>query len=118
MNDETILESIKELLGSSIDYTAYNKDLVILINGTLSILKQVGIGSDEFKITEDTGTWEEFLGNDSRLEMAKTYVYLKTKLIFDPPLSSTVIECYKESIREIEWRLGILVDEQYEQGGD
>ena len=49
--------------------------------------------------------------------MAKTYVYLKTKLIFDPPLSSTVIECYKESIREIEWRLGILADEQDKQGG-
>ena len=118
MNDEKILDSIKELMGSSIDYTAYNKDLVILINSTLSVLKQVGIGSMTFRITEDSGTWQEFLGDDSRLEMAKTYVYLKTKLIFDPPLSSTVIECYKESIREIEWRLGILADEQYEQGGD
>ena len=107
----SILDSIKKLLGMSPDYTPFDPDLIILINMALNTLTQIGVGpSSGFKIVTNGETWNDFIGNDPRLESVKTYVFLKVKIVFDPPQSSVVLNCYKEQIQELEWRLNIQVD--------
>ena len=72
------------------------------------ILSQLGVGpSSSFKIEDDSAIWSEYIDEDSDLEAVKTYIYLKVKLLFDPPLSSSVIEVMKQSIAELEWRLNV-----------
>lgn len=109
---DSILTSIKKLLGITKDDTHFDQDVIIHINSVLFILRQAGVGSDKpFSIKSDEETWSDFLGDDlEELEAVKTYVYMKVKLIFDPPLSSSVIEVMKEFIREFEWRLNVEGD--------
>ena len=106
--DDSILISIKKLLGVSKDYTIFDSDIIMHINSVFMILSQLGIGSSSgFKIEDDSTTWSEYIDEDSDLEAVKTYIYLKVKLLFDPPLSSSVIEVTKQSIAELEWRLNV-----------
>ena len=102
----SILESIKKLIGLDSDYTQFDQDIIMHINTVFSILRQIGVGPKEgFKITSDTETWDSFLGEDSELyEAVKTYMYLKVRMLFDPPTGS-VQTAVQESIRELEWRL-------------
>lgn len=104
---ESILESIKKLLGPSGSYAFFDPDIIIHINTALARLIQLGVGPPGgFRITEDGyETWEQFMGNDPRLEPAKTLVYLKVKKVFDPTLSSAVKQAFDEAIAEIEWTL-------------
>lgn len=103
---EGILESIKKLLGPSGSYEFFDPDLVIHINTALARLVQLGVGPPGgFRITSETETWEQFMGNDPRLEPAKTLVYLKVKKVFDPTLSASVKQAFDEAIAEIEWTL-------------
>ena len=75
------------------------------------ILNQLGVGPKSgFSINDKSSTWYEFIPEGSNLEAVKTYVHLKVKLMFDPPLSSTVIEAIKSQINELEWRLNVSVD--------
>lgn len=108
---KSILNSTKKLLGMEPDYSAFDKDLIPLINMALSILTQIGVGPvTGFKIFSEDQTWEEFIGTDPRLESVKTYVFLKTKIVFDPPQSSSVLSCYEKQIKELEWRINVQVD--------
>lgn len=104
---EGILASIKKLLGPSGSYEFFDTDLVIHINTALARLVQLGVGPPGgFKIDAKGGhTWEQFMGNDPRLEPAKTLVYLKVKKVFDPTLSASVKQAFDEAIAEIEWTL-------------
>ena len=103
---ESILTSIKKLLGISEDYTQFDQDLVMHINSALMVLNQLGIGPADGLFIEDSGTyWEDLLEGETNLELVKSYVYLKVKLLFDPPLSSAVIESTNRMISEFEWRL-------------
>lgn len=104
---ESILESIKKLLGPSGSYEFFDPDIVIHINTALARLVQLGVGPPGgFRIDDSGGhTWEQFMGNDPRLEPAKTLVYLKVKKVFDPTLSSAVKQAFDEAIAEIEWTL-------------
>lgn len=108
----SILTSIKKLLGIAEEYTEFDTDIIIHINSAFSILNQLGLGTnDTFSISSSTETWEDFLGDNHKfLEMVKTYIYLKVKVIFDPPTSSYVLNAYNEQIKELEWRINVAVD--------
>lgn len=108
---ESILTSIKKLLGIEEEYTQFDADIIMHINTVFLNLTQLGVGPDEgFFIEDDTAIWEDFIGDSSQLQAVKTYVYLKVKLLFDPPLSSSVIESMNRMIAELEWRLNVAVD--------
>ena len=108
---DSILTSIKKLLGPSAEDTHFDPDIIMHINTVLAILTQVGVGpASGFAIEDDTAVWSDFIGDDPRLSFVKTYVYLKVKLVFDPSLSSAVMDAIKTSIAELEWRLFVAVD--------
>ena len=109
--NESILTSIKKMLGITEEYTHFDQDIIIHINTVLMILHQLGVGPEEgFAITDSYETWSDFLVDNKNIEAVKTYVYLKVKLLFDPPLSSAVTESINKSINELEWRLNVAVD--------
>ena len=108
--NESILTSIKKLLGIPEEQTHFDPDIIIHINSALGILNQLGAGVEGFSIQDKDATWNEFVTDDTKIEMIKTYVYQKVKLIFDPPLSSSVTEAMNRSIAEFEWRINSAVD--------
>ena len=104
----SILTSIKKLLGIADDYTHFDTDIIIHINAVFMILTQLGVGpSDGFSITSDTETWNDFLDNKDDLEAVKSYVYLKVRLLFDPPTSSSHLDSMNRMISEFEWRMNV-----------
>ena len=108
---DSILTSIKKLLGITEEYENFDQDIIMHINSAFMILNQLGVGPKSgFSINDKSSTWYEFIPERSNLEAVKTYVHLKVKLMFDPPLSSTVIEAIKSQINELEWRLNVSVD--------
>lgn len=108
---DSILTSIKKMLGITEEYDVFDADLIIHINSVFMILTQLGVGPVEgFRIEDKDDTWEDFLEDNTKLELAKSYMYLKVKLIFDPPLSSAVIESINRMIAEHEFRLNIEVE--------
>ena len=107
---DSILTSIKKLLGITEEYEHFDMDLIIHINSVFMILKQLGVGPEEgFSITGKTETWNDYLSDPSKIELVKSYIYLKVKLIFDPPLGSAVMEAINRQISEFEWRLKQIV---------
>lgn len=92
---QSILNSIKKMIGGiSADDEAFDADLIIHINSAFSILSQLGVGPAEgFEIKDSTAVWTEFVDDDATFNLVKSYIYLKVKLVFDPPLSSAVLEC-------------------------
>lgn len=107
----SILTSIKKMLGVAEEYTVFDVDLIIHINSTLAILTQLGAGPvTGFSIQDKTAMWSDFVQDDAKLEFIKTYVFLKVRLIFDPPASSAAIESIKNLIAELEWRISVAVD--------
>lgn len=113
----SILEDIKKMIGPSASYDVFDQELIIHINSVFSILKQMGVGPQDetFKITGNREKWDDFYEEGQNLEMVKTYIYMKVKLIFDPPQASTVIDAYNRQISELEWRLNVEVDPGQDQ---
>lgn len=108
---DSILISIKKLLGIDDEYTQFDEDIIMHINTVFLNLTQLGIGPAEgFAIENGTAVWENFIKDNAQLNAVKTYVYLKVKLLFDPPLSSSVIESMNRMISELEWRLTIAAE--------
>lgn len=108
---ESILTSIKKLLGIAEEYTQFDADLIMHINSVFSILTQLGVGpSNGFSIEDDSATWDEFIPEGQNVELVKSYIYLKVKLLFDPPLTSAVIEAMNKNIGEFEWRLNVAAE--------
>ena len=109
--ETSILTSIKKLLGVAEDYAEFDEDIMTHINSVFLNLTQLGVGPEEgFMIKDDTAEWEDFINDSVQLQAVKTYVYLKVKLLFDPPLSSSVTESINRMIAELEWRLNAAVD--------
>lgn len=107
----SILTSTKKILGIEESYTVFDSDIVMHINSVFSTLTQLGVGpSYGFMIEDADAVWSDFLGDDPRLNPVKTYVYLRVRLLFDPPTTSFLIASYQEQIKELEWRLNVLVD--------
>ena len=109
---DSILISIKKLLGIAEDYTHFDADIIMHINSVFTILTQMGVGPAEgFSIKDDSAIWYDFIPASPIFESVKSYTYLKVKLLFDPPLTSSVIESMNRMISEFEWRLYISADE-------
>lgn len=107
----SILTSIKKMLGIPEEDSAFDNDIVMHINTVFGILAQMGVGSqDGFSITGYEETWDSFAENQTKLEMVKSYIYLKVRLLFDPPQNSSLIESINRLISELEWRLNVAVD--------
>lgn len=111
--DESILISVKKLLGISSEDTSFDLDVLVHINTILTNLIQMGIGPSEgFYVSGTSETWGEFIQNDLLLQQVKSYVYLKVKLLFDPPTNSSMMESFKQLANELEWRLFVEKDNQ------
>ena len=108
--DESILDSIKKLLGIDADYTHFDIDIITHINSIFVVLYQLGVGTEPFSITDNLTTWAEYLDGRYDLVTVKTYIYLRVRLLFDPPASSAAVEAIKETIRELEFRISVTVD--------
>ena len=99
------------MLGVAEDYAEFDEDIITHINSVFLNLTQLGVGPEEgFMIENDTAVWEDFIDDSIQLQAVKTYMYLKVKLLFDPPLSSSVTESFTRMIAELEWRLNVAVD--------
>lgn len=109
IQNESILNSIKKLLGITADVEVFDQDIIIHINSVFASLNQMGIGpKDGYFIVNKDNTWSEFCGDDFPfLNNVKSYVYLKTKLLFDPPQTSSLLEAINSQIKELEWRMYI-----------
>lgn len=101
----SILDSIKIMLGIDTTDTNFDRDLVIYINGALMIMNQLGVGPLGYYIIDKTNTWSEVMGARTDLELVKSAVYLRVRLIFDPPQNSFLVEAIKNQITEYEWRI-------------
>ena len=106
---DSILTSIKKLLGITEEYKQFDPDIIIHINSVFLTLKQLGVGPEKaFAITGEYETWDQFLPVDNpNFEAVKSYMHIKVKLLFDPPTSSTVMEAMNQMAKEYEWRLNV-----------
>lgn len=104
--DESILVETKKALGVDESVTVFDNDIRMHINSALGTLSQLGIGPDGgFEIIDDTAVWADMLLDDLRLTPAKSYVYLRVRMLFDPPATSWATVAMKEQIEQLEWRL-------------
>ena len=108
---ESILTSIKKLLGIVEEYDHFDADIIMHINSVFMVLTQLGVGPPEgFMIEDETATWNDFLQGATNLDAVKSYIHLKVKLLFDPPSNSAVIEAMNNMIKEFEWRLNVAAE--------
>lgn len=107
---ESILTSIKKLLGITEEYKHFDADIIMHINSVFMILNQLGVGPEEcFSIKDESSKWLYFT-SAKHVEAIKSYMYLKVRLLFDPPTSGTVMESMNRMIDELEWRLNHAAD--------
>ena len=110
---DSILVSIKKLLGIAADYTHFDPDIIMHINSAFSILTQLGVGPPEgFRIEDNTKIWNDFIGDATKVDAVKSYIYLKVGLMFDPPTSSAVLSAKERQISELEWRLNVAAEQE------
>lgn len=114
---DSVLNSIKKLLGIQESYTIFDADLIMHINSTFAMLNQIGIGPKEGFVIEDSyTTWDEYI-TQANESMVKSYIYLKVRLLFDPPSNNSLTESINRQLSELEWRL-LLVGDTPTEGGD
>ena len=109
--EQSILNNVKKVLGLAPTYTPFDEDVIMHINAAFSVLAQLGVGPIEgFTIEDETAVWGDFMliaGSESSLSLVKTYIYLKVKILFDPPGTSFLLESANNQIKEYEWRLNV-----------
>lgn len=102
----SILTTVKKALGLDENYTAFDLDILLFTNSVLSNLNQIGVGPvNGFQIEDKSATWDDLLGTDPRLNNVKAFVYLKVRLLFDPPVTSFAIAAFEEQAKELEFRI-------------
>jgi hypothetical protein len=102
----SILLLTKKKIGISPDDYAFDEDIITDINAVIFSLNLIGIGEEGFSISDASATWTDLLGENVKIyEAVKTFIYLKVKLMFDPPSSSFVVSALEKQISEIEWKL-------------
>lgn len=117
--DNSILNDIKKLLGVPEDYDHFDTDIIIHINSIFMVLNQLGVGpSKPFTIKDSTSVWGDFLSEDDNLESVKSYIYMRVRLLFDPPESSGLIDSMNKMISEFEWRQYIEAENKIQNGGE
>ena len=109
--EQSILNNVKKVLGLAPTYTPFDEDVIMHINAAFSLLNQLGVGPLEgFAIEDESAVWGDFLldaGSEASLTLIKTYIYLKVKVLFDPPGTSFLLESANNQIKEYEWRLNV-----------
>lgn len=109
--ESSILTTIKKMLGLDKDYAAFDEEIKVHINSVFMYLNQLGVGPDTpFSITGESETWTQFTPDVDDANALKTYMYLRIKLMFDPPNTSFVLKSIQDQITELEWRLTVQVD--------
>lgn len=113
--DQSILDSVKKVLGMDATYTAFDEDIVMHINSQFSKLYNLGVGpkTTAFEIENKNNKWSEFLQGKTNINMVKTYVCMAVRLIFDPPPTSFGITAVEKEIEQMGWRLNILDDDTH-----
>jgi hypothetical protein len=107
--EASILTSIKKNLNIEEDDTDFDQDIMLHINSVFTTLADVGVGDAAgFMIEDSSAEWDDFLAADPRLNSVKTYIYLRVRLLFDPPQTSYLVDALKEQATEILWRLNVL----------
>lgn len=115
---DSILTSVKKIIGISEEDESFDTDLIIHINSVLMILNQLGVGpEDGFSITDKSAVWTDVIGDNKLIEAVKTFVGLKVRLIFDPPTSSAVLDSINKTISELEWRINVMVENKANASG-
>lgn len=113
---DSILKSIKKLLGISPDYAHFDPDIIMYINSAFMVLTQIGVGPPNgYAIEDDKDQWDDFIDKEEerlKLQSIQSYVYLKVKMVFDPPTSTAVLESMNNMIKELEWRLNVAADKE------
>lgn len=109
---ESILTSIKKLLGVDAEYTQFDPEIIMHINSVFTDLNQLGVGPAEgFAIEDDSTTWVEYIPDTLKLQSVKSYIYLRVKLLWDTStMSASTMAAYERQIKEWEWRLNVAVD--------
>lgn len=108
--EESILVSIKKLIGLAPEDTSFDIDLITHINSAIDVLRQLGIETEDFYIEDDSASWGDYLPSDKYLQQVKTYIYMKVRKWFDPPQNGTAMQALDSSIAELEWRINVTVD--------
>lgn len=109
--ETSILQSVKKVLNLDPGYTAFDQDILLHINGTFLTLNQLGIGpAAGFSIEDETAKWSDYIGSDPNLNAVKTLVYLKVRMLFDPPETSFTQEAMNRQIEQLEWRLNVYAE--------
>jgi hypothetical protein len=108
----SILIDSKKMLGIEEDYDAFDQELILHINSIFSTLNQLGVGDPEgFSISGDHDTWESFIGEiRTDLQNVRSYVYLRLRLLFDPPSNSFLVSSLQRQVEEMEWRINVQVE--------
>ena len=110
-NNDSILTSIKKLMGLTEEYDAFDQDILILINSIFFELEQIGVKAKEgFVLSDKTAVWSDYSDDDRLLNALKPYIYMKTKLTFDPPTSSGALDSMNRIIDRFEWRINLYSD--------
>lgn len=107
---DSILTSVKKKLGIQEDYTHFDEDIIMDINSTFLILNQLGVGPEEpFTIEDSSSEWSDFLP-DGQIDLVRSYMYLRVRLLFDPPTSSFLLDSMNKQIQEFEWRMNVQAE--------
>lgn len=108
---ESILTSIKQMLGIAAEYTHFDLQIIAHINTVFAILTQIGVGPKEgFNISDEYTVWQDYIGDDPRLGLVKSYMGKKVQFLFDPPTNGAVNDSTKRVLDELEWRISVAVD--------
>lgn len=109
--EESILKSIKRLLGIGIEYDDFDSELIMHINSVFMILTQLGLGPETgFRIKDSEDTWTSFLEDRVDLESIKSYMYMRVRLMFDPPQMGYLVDSITKQCTEFEWRLNVQIE--------
>ena len=118
MYDDSILHTIKKMIGGDVESSEFDTDLIISINSAIATLYQIGIEALNaetgawFTITGEAETWSDYLGNFKHVDMVKTYIYQRVRLIFDPPQNTVLISAIQDQMKENEWRIMVAAESE------
>ena len=113
----TILETVKDMIGPSMDYDVFDNTLLVHINSFFEVLTQCGVGPAEGFHVDENSTWDDFLSEGKLFHIQKDYIHIRTSLVFDPPTSSSAIQILTDTYKEMEWRMYVEADSMRRLGG-
>ena len=110
----SIFNSVKKVVGLLGDDGSFDEDILLHINSVISTLRQLGLSIPaDFYVLDDVQTWRDLLGEFRDLDLVKSYMAMKVRLMFDPPSSSFGLASMTEMVKELEWRINVLTDQPY-----